>query len=261
MSYDLNNKTYFDNEMVFDEECLLTPFEDSYINLYFIVIKVVYLLNRFDLLDELFDQDATCESMSFVSVRDMLDCSSYIGRNRNKEVYFIYLHYLAHFKCPYIKDEIWKNPDEKDFNLYWGYGFTETNELSYEYCILHGLDYNEEPDKELRENLIFIKASKPVMAYLRKCYKEVYKNDKGYSGYSDESFLAEMGYSINVLTIDRHKILSKAIEKYDSGYVIKFLYSLINSRKAQEGGSDKYMNAISIWEGDIRWIKRQENSE
>jgi len=251
-----------DNQWYFDREYLLTRFESNYIKLYFILIKITYLLDMFITLDYLLQMDSSDPSscnLFITEVSEMLNCNSYQSIEEIQEMYLICMHCYARYKYP-LWDELLDetaNPDGFNFSTgCLGVCFTKEAKFSPEYCLVHGLDIDGKLDNNLANNPVFKKASKPVLDYFRKCYKKVCQQE----GYSEESFLHKMGYNVNESTIDRHNILSKALELYGSGYVIKFLNSLINSRKAQKGGEDKFMRAIFIWESDIKWIKRQKSN-
>ncbi len=71
---------------------------------------------------------------------------------------------------------------------------------------------------------------------------------------NSQSFLGEMGYSVNKSVHIRHYILIEAIKKYGKRKVSDHIAFLIVTRKAQTKGESKYANAIHIWQQDLNFI-------
>lgn len=69
-----------------------------------------------------------------------------------------------------------------------------------------------------------------------------------------QSFLGEMGYSVNRPTNVRHHILVQAIKKYGKRKVTDHIAFLIATRRGQTNGAVKYAYAIRIWQEDINFI-------
>lgn len=69
-----------------------------------------------------------------------------------------------------------------------------------------------------------------------------------------QSFLGEMGYSVNKSINARRHILSEAVKKHGKRRVSDHLAFLISTRKAQLNGERKYANALRIWQDDLNYI-------
>ena len=69
-----------------------------------------------------------------------------------------------------------------------------------------------------------------------------------------QSFLGEMGYSVNKEGNIRRHILIEAVKTFGKRRVTDHIAFLIATRKAQENGAIKYAHAIRIWQEDINYI-------
>ena len=68
-----------------------------------------------------------------------------------------------------------------------------------------------------------------------------------------QSFLGEMGYSVDKSMDRRHQILKNAIDLFGKRKVTDHLAFLIATRRSQTNGETKYANAISIWQSDTNY--------
>ena len=79
-------------------------------------------------------------------------------------------------------------------------------------------------------------------------------NSSGEMELNAQSFLGEMGYSVNKGVNIRRHILAEAIKKHGKRRVSDHLAFLISTRKAQLNGEAKYANALRIWQDDLNYI-------
>ena len=71
---------------------------------------------------------------------------------------------------------------------------------------------------------------------------------------NSESFLHKMGYSVQEPESVRHAILMKAAKEFGKRRVVDHLTFLIDTRRSQSDGPQKYKNAINIWQRDKNFI-------
>lgn len=75
--------------------------------------------------------------------------------------------------------------------------------------------------------------------------------------FREVSFLGKMGYSVDRPDNIRRAILVKAVREYGKRKVSDHLSFLIETRKKQYDGEEKYSHAISIWQSDKNYITSQ----
>lgn len=69
-----------------------------------------------------------------------------------------------------------------------------------------------------------------------------------------QSFLGEMGYSVNKGMSTRRHILMEATKKYGKRRVADHIAYLITTRRAQKNGDRRYAHALHIWQDDLNYI-------
>lgn len=85
-------------------------------------------------------------------------------------------------------------------------------------------------------------------------YTETYDDRNDEFSYKTVSFLGEMGYSVQLNMQARHQILSGAVAKYGKRRVCDHIAFLIDNRRKQHNGAEKYRNAIKVWQSDLNYI-------
>ena len=75
------------------------------------------------------------------------------------------------------------------------------------------------------------------------------------SNLHDASFLSKMGYSVNAPEEERCSILYSAVRSYGKHRIKDYLIFLIENRKLQENGNEKYARAIYTWEEDLDFVE------
>lgn len=71
---------------------------------------------------------------------------------------------------------------------------------------------------------------------------------------NSQSFLGEMGYSVNLSEDIRHSILDKAVRQYGKRKVSDHIAFLMATRKGQDDGEIKFAYALEIWQSDLNYI-------
>lgn len=81
--------------------------------------------------------------------------------------------------------------------------------------------------------------------------------DDDFEELSSQSFLYRMGYNVSVSKHRRQEILLKAVKEFGERRVTDHISFLMETRRKQRNGENRYANALRIWQEDLNYIFRE----
>ena len=217
-------------------------------------MKFAFLSDQFDILDEIlnrFSMSSTNGDNEVIKLSDFEsnnniyeDLSEVLFSNEETD----YVN-VRELKLIFLSFWVYKKADFEEMDRYFPYEWLYKNDFGLEDKQDSSVD-----DFRFIDTKVSRKAIPKLIRYVKKESRRLgYVDDQ----YKDISEMGHLGYSATLPPEERWNILiNRVIPKLGKQYTIKFLQSLINSRKCQHDGKFKYSNAISAWEFDIRQLKQ-----